>query len=211
MSKQRVVDAILEHKIVAILRLDEEDKIVPVAEALIEGGIRCIEVTTNTPGAFDALPSVAELHDDVFVGMGTVLDADMARAAVDAGASFIITPITDVSIVEVAHEEGVPIGMGAYTPTEMYRAHRHGSDFVKVFPAKYLEPGYLRAVKAPLPDLRLMPTGGVGPDNARTWLAHGAEALGVGSALTPSHAIAEERYDDLTQRAATLIETISKE
>lgn len=210
MSRSRAVDIILEHEVIAILRLEAEDDILPAAEALVAGGIRCLEVTSNTPGAFNAVSLLSDLHDDVLVGMGTILDADMARRAVDAGASFLLTPTTVLPVIGVGHERGVAVGIGAFTPTEMHRAHRHRADFVKVFPATVLDPGYLQAVTGPLPDLRLLPTGGIGPDNANAWLSHGGAALGVGSALTPSDAIEKGRYETLTERAQTLLATIKE-
>lgn len=211
MSRHRAVETIHRHKVIAILRLEHEDDIIPASDALVEGGIRCLEVTTNTPGAFDAVSSLRERYDDVIVGMGTVLNEDMAHQAVEAGAAFLLTPTTEIPVIKVGHEHGAAVGIGAFTPTEMHRAHRHGADFVKVFPAKVLDPAYLHAVKGPLPELQLLPTGGIGPDNAKTWLSHGGAALGVGSALTPSDAIADGAYDILTKRAETLLAAIGDE
>lgn len=211
MSRHRAVETIQKEKVIAILRLDHHDDIVPTADALVAGGIRCLEVTTNTPGAFDAVSTLTERYDDVIVGMGTVLNENMAHRAVQAGAAFLLTPTTEIPVIEVGHEHGAAVGIGAFTPTEMHRAHRCGADFVKVFPAKFLDPGYLQAVKGPLPELTLLPTGGIGPDNAKAWLSHGGSALGVGSALTPSDAIAEGAYDVLTERAQTLLAAVGDE
>jgi 2-dehydro-3-deoxyphosphogluconate aldolase/(4S)-4-hydroxy-2-oxoglutarate aldolase len=174
--------------------------------AIHAGGVRCIEVSLTTPGALEAIAEIRERLPEVEVGAGTVLTREELDSCVRVGARFIVTPVTLPELVAPAHAHGVPIVMGAFTPTEIYTAHEAGADLVKLFPAGSLEPGYLRAVRAPFPALRLVPTGGIDAGNAREWLAAGAVALGVGGSLTDAGAIAAGRLGELTESARRLLQ-----
>lgn len=201
--KQQVLDRILAEKLIAIVRLDDAEQIVPTVEAIRAGGISTIEVTIGTPQALQHIERYAS-HDEILIGVGSVTDAETARRAVLAGAKFIVTPVSKAPVIETALLYRVPIFSGAFTPGEIQQAYEWGADVIKVFPADALGVSYFKSIKAPLPHLPLMPTGGVTLDNARDWLDAGACALGIGSTLTDRRAIAEGNYEVVTQNARRL-------
>jgi 2-dehydro-3-deoxyphosphogluconate aldolase / (4S)-4-hydroxy-2-oxoglutarate aldolase len=173
--------AVVESGIVAILRAPTADYFAAVADVLADNGITAIEVTLTSAGALEALAGLRrQLPSSVAVGAGTVLTADDAKAAVDAGAEFLISPVFDADLVRAS---AVPFYPGTSTPTEMYAAHRAGAQLVKVFPAAGLGPQWLRNVRAPLPQINVMPTGGVKIEDIADWLFAGARAVGLGSPL----------------------------
>lgn len=208
MQRTDIVAAILRERVIGIVRLGDASRVLPVVEAIHAGGVECIEVSLTTPGALDAVRAIRETLPEVLIGAGTVCTPEQAAAAVRAGARFLVTPVTLPELVHLAHSLDVPVAMGAFTPTEIYTAHHAGADLVKLFPASSVDPGYVRAVRAPFPDLRLVPTGGVGVENAGEWLAAGAVALGIGGGLTRAAAIAAGRYDELTAYAARLMASL---
>ncbi len=175
----------LKHNpVIAIIRCHEPVDLVGVCLALFEGGLEAVEITAPTPGALEAVTRLRkQLGKGQFIGNGTVTCADDARRCLDAGAQFLVSPITDLPTIEVAQQAGVPILPGALTPTEIVAADRAGAAMVKVFPAEQLGPSYIKAVLAPLPHLRLVPTGGVRLHNIREWIDAGAAAVGVGNTL----------------------------
>jgi 2-dehydro-3-deoxyphosphogluconate aldolase/(4S)-4-hydroxy-2-oxoglutarate aldolase len=175
-----VAARIAERRVVAILRCDEP---ATVGTAVIEGGVDVVEVPMNVPGALDAISSLSALPG-ALVGAGTVMTAADARAALDAGARFLLSPVLRAEVVETAHAAGAAAVPGAFTPTEIDACMRAGADLVKLFPADRLTPADLRVLLAALPDARLLPTGGITAANAAEWLAAGAVAVGVGGALT---------------------------
>lgn len=182
--RARRLERLLDEQAVAVLRTDDPVRLPPVAEALLEGGISAIEVTMTVPNALSTIEEISELVGaEGIVGVGSVLDANATLEAAQAGAEFVVSPVFKREIVDTAHQQGVPAIPGALTPTEIQRAHEAGADVVKVFPASTMGTGYLGAVKAPLPHLRLCPTGGVTLDDAGDWLGAGAALVGVGSAL----------------------------
>lgn len=191
------------------MRLTASEVVVPTVEALHAGGVSAIEVTVGTPGALRHIKHYAD-HSSILIGVGSVIDAETARAAIEAGAKFVVTPVSRASVIETALRYQVPVFSGAFTPGEILQAVEWGADVVKVFPADALGISYFRAIKAPMPHLPLMPTGGVTLDNARDWLAAGACALGVGSALTHKKAIAEKNYEQITQNARQLLTNIAE-
>ena len=146
---------------------------------------------------------------DVLIGTGSVLDADTARRAIEAGARYVVSPVFEPEVVEEAHRQGVPAMPGAFTPTEILRAHQAGADIVKVFPAEVFGPAFIKGVLAPMPFLRLMPTGGVTPENAGDWIRAGAAAVGLGSALVDPQLVAAGQFDALTQRASRVAKGIA--
>ncbi len=189
----------------AVIRMQDADKLVRVAEAIADGGIPAIEVTMTVPGAIDMIKQVAdELGDDVLLGVGSVIDAETARKAVEAGACYVVSPIYKKAVVVATHAEGAVALPGAFTPTEIQSAYEAGAEFVKVFPASVLGMKFIKAVRAPLPHLKLVPTGGVSLDNAGDWLRAGAAMVGVGSALLDKDAIAAGDYHTLTENARRL-------
>jgi len=212
-SRQTITDHILEGGAVAVVRMDEAEHAVRVVEAIRAGGVTAIEVTMTTPGALDILGEVArrmEDDDEVIIGVGSVLDGDMVRRAYDAGARYAVSPIFKEEIVEAAHDRDIPAFPGAFTPTEIQRAHEAGANLIKVFPASTLGMDYFGAVLAPLPHLKLMPTGGVTLSNAGEWIQAGASAVAVGSALLDREAVAEGNFEQLTENARALRRSIEK-
>jgi 2-dehydro-3-deoxyphosphogluconate aldolase / (4S)-4-hydroxy-2-oxoglutarate aldolase len=208
-SHFEILKRLMEGKVVAVVRLDSGDQLVKVAEALNAGGISAIEFTIPTPGALDMIKqATAYFGDAVIMGAGTVLDPETARAAILAGAQFIVTPALNPKTIELCHRYGKPIIPGAMTPTEILTAWEAGADMVKVFPADSLGPAYLKAVLAPLPQVRLAPTGGISADNAAEYLKAGATALGVGGKLVDKSAVARGDWAVLTAEAQRLMEIV---
>jgi len=203
------LEQIFEHKIVAILRGCNPSNIVEISQALYEGGIRLLEITLNSPGALDAIQQVAsQFGDRMVIGAGTVLTVDEAKAAVTAGARFILSPSLDVELVRFTRDLGAVSVPGAFTATEILTAYRAGANIVKVFPAS-VGPAYLRDIRGPLPQIPLMPTGGVSMDNIRDFQKAGAVAFGVGSALVPaSQGVTVEELEALRKRAAGYVGVI---
>lgn len=208
-AKQQILNRILKEKVVAIVRLDVAERVRPTIEAIHAGGLAIIEVTMGTPGAIQHIEKYAQ-HESIRIGVGSVVDAEAARTAIFAGAKFLVTPVSKASIIEMALKHHVPVFSGAFTPGEILQAYEWGADVIKVFPADALGMSYFRAIKAPMPYLPLMPTGGVTLDNARDWLRAGACALGMGSALTDKKAIANGDYDQITENARRLRQNIAE-
>lgn len=176
-----VAERICARRVVAILRCAEPARI---GAQVIEGGVDVVEVPLGVPGALDAITSLSTSFPSALVGAGTVMSAADARAALDAGARFLLSPVLRPEVVDVAHAAGAAAVPGAFTPTEIDACMRAGADLVKLFPADRLTPADLRVLLAALPDARLLPTGGITAGNAAEWLAAGAVAVGVGGALT---------------------------
>lgn len=205
MSRIRTTEQLIESGVIAVIRMKEQDRVLRVAEALLKGGVRALEVTMTVPGALGCIEAISrELGEDALPGVGSVIDADTAHAAIDAGASYVLSPVFKREVIEAAHARDCPAVPGAFTPTEILEAHEAGADFVKVFPADILGMAFFKGVLAPLPFLRLIPTGGVSLTNAGDWIRSGAAAVGIGSALLDREAIASGDYDRLTEHARQL-------
>ncbi|HXU68648.1 MAG TPA: bifunctional 4-hydroxy-2-oxoglutarate aldolase/2-dehydro-3-deoxy-phosphogluconate aldolase [Polyangia bacterium] len=199
------VESIRTLGVVAVVRLDAVAQLGPVVDALAAGDVRAIEVTMTMPAALEGLTTLAATRDErSLVGAGSVLDAETARLAILAGARFIVAPVFRADVVEMCHRYDVVAMPGAYTPTEILTAWEAGADLIKVFPASALGPGYLKDLKGPMPQLRLVPTGGVTVENAGAFVAAGASALGVGGALVAREAIARGDFARLTEYARRL-------
>jgi 2-dehydro-3-deoxyphosphogluconate aldolase/(4S)-4-hydroxy-2-oxoglutarate aldolase len=204
-TRSGVVAAIAADRAVAVVRTDEPDKLIQIARALAAGGVVCFEVTMTVPNALEGIRAVtAELGGSILVGAGSVLSAAQAEAAVEAGARYVVSPVFKREIVETAHALGAAAMPGCFTPTEILLAHEAGADVAKVFPAGSLGPGFIKGVLAPMPHLKLMPTGGVSLSNATDWLRAGAVAVGAGSALVERAAIAAGDWGRLTANAQRL-------
>lgn len=209
-ARGRIVSAIEATGVVAIIRMKDTGRLEAVVDALARGGVRTLEITMTVPGAVDAIRSVSKsLPEGFLLGAGTVLDAATAHAVIDAGARFVVAPVLDAATIEACHAREIPIMPGCFTPTEMLHAWRLGADLIKVFPATSLGPGYLKDVRAPLPQLKLMPTGGVTPENAGDWIRAGAVALGIGSALVDNQAVSAGDYDRIERAARLAIANVS--
>jgi 2-dehydro-3-deoxyphosphogluconate aldolase/(4S)-4-hydroxy-2-oxoglutarate aldolase len=193
-------------RIVAILRRTDPEAAVATAEALLSGGITCLEVTCDSPGALDMIRAIADaLGERALVGAGTVLDRETAQAAIDAGAQFIVSPHVDADLIWSFALRGMPWIPGALTPTEILSAWRAGAVLVKLFPAAPLGPAYVKDLRGPLRDIPLLPTGGINLDNACDFVAAGAWGLGIGSSLVDARLVAERRFDELEERARRFV------
>ncbi len=202
------LQTILDSRIIAIVRLAQYDAAVDVARALRDGGIRAVEFTLTGGGANEAIARCRAALPELAIGVGTVLRADAAREAIDAGAQFVVTPTLRPDVIALCSAHGIPIACGALTPSEALMAHELGAELVKIFPARALGPSYIADMLAPLPMLRLVPTGGIGAANARAYLAAGAVAVGVGGSLVSADAVAERRWDAITAQARALVDAI---
>ena len=200
---------ILESKIVAIIRGANPNDVLKIANALREGGVRALEITMNSSKALSVIEEVAgKIGDEVMVGAGTVLDAQTARAAISAGAKFIISPTLDINTIKTARRYGAVSIPGAYTPTEVLKAYSHGGDIIKVFPAS--NAGYIKDIRGPLPQIPLMPTGGVNLDNIQQFYKAGAVAFGIASALVDTkQEITDDYLQKLTEKASQFVRAVS--
>jgi 2-dehydro-3-deoxyphosphogluconate aldolase / (4S)-4-hydroxy-2-oxoglutarate aldolase len=195
---------------VAVIRMKEPEKLRAVADALADGGVRALEVTMTVPRALAMIEELApRLPAGFLLGAGTVLDAETARLAILAGASFVVSPVFRPEVITTCHRYDVAVMPGCYTPTEILAAWDAGADVVKVFPATSLGPGFFRDVRGPLPQVKLMPTGGVSLDNAGDWIRAGAVAVGVGTALLDTKAIASGDYGVITANARRLVASVA--
>jgi 2-dehydro-3-deoxyphosphogluconate aldolase/(4S)-4-hydroxy-2-oxoglutarate aldolase len=201
---------ILEGKIVAIIRGAKPDDVLKIIDALFKGGIRIIEITLNSPNALAVIKEVArEVGDKILIGAGTVLDAETARAALLAGAKFIISPSLNVEIIKMTKSYGAVSIPGAFTPTEIVTAYTNGADIIKVFPAS-IGVQYFKDLRGPLPQIPLMPTGGINLENINEFQKTGAVAFGIGSALVDTkHEITKEYLQQLTLKAHKYVETVN--
>jgi 2-dehydro-3-deoxyphosphogluconate aldolase/(4S)-4-hydroxy-2-oxoglutarate aldolase len=205
-----IVAAIERSGVVAVIRLQDASKLSSVVDALAAGGVRALEVTMTVPGAIRLIEEIAPSIPGEFVlGAGTVLDPETARLAILAGARFIVGPVLNPAVIALGHRYDVAVIPGCFTPTEILTAWEAGADVVKIFPATSLGPGFFRDIHGPLPQVRLMPTGGVTLENAGEWIAAGAVAIGVGTALVDRAAIAAGDYAAITARSARFVETVA--
>jgi 2-dehydro-3-deoxyphosphogluconate aldolase/(4S)-4-hydroxy-2-oxoglutarate aldolase len=211
MKRQEIVNSLIKASAVAVVRLTDPTKLMKVSEAIYAGGVSAIEITMTVPNAIKMIEEASKvLGSYMQVGVGSVLDSDTAQKAIDAGAKYVVSPIFKKEIIETAHKNNIPAMPGAFTPTEILTAYEAGADIVKVFPADVVGMAFFKGILAPMPHLKLMPTGGVSLTNAGDWLKAGACAVGVGTALLDKKAIATEDYKTLTANAKILMESINK-
>lgn len=207
--RQAVTAAIEDAAVVAVIRIQDAERLRQVVDAVAEGGVRAIEITMTVPGATESIRALSRsIPSGVLLGAGTVIDADTAARVVDAGACFVVSPVLRPALVEACHRLDVAAMPGCFSPTEILTAWEAGADIVKVFPATVLGPGFFADVRAPLPQVKLMPTGGVTLDNAGDWIRAGAVAVGVGTALLDRAAIAAGRYGVLRDNAARIVASV---
>jgi 2-dehydro-3-deoxyphosphogluconate aldolase / (4S)-4-hydroxy-2-oxoglutarate aldolase len=196
--------------VVAVIRLKDPAKLRATVDAMSEGGVRALEVTMTVPRAVEMIRELApSLPEGFLLGAGTVTDVETARQVIDAGASFVVSPVFRPDVIAVCHEHDVPAMPGCFSPTEIFTAHQCGADVVKIFPATALGPQFIRDVRAPLPQVKLMPTGGVTLDNAGDWIRAGAVAVGVGSALVDAKAIEAGQFDVITANARRVVASVA--
>jgi len=204
-----VVREIESTGLVAIIRASGSEELIGVVNALRKGGVTCIEVTMTTPNALEVIRAARDaVGDSAAIGVGTVLDAETARDAMLAGAQFVVAPITDPDTIKLCKQRNVPVMPGALSPTEIVRAWRAGADMVKVFPTSTLGPQFIKDIRGPLPDVKLVPTGGVNLDTAADFIRAGAAALGVGSALVTKEAMKNRDFDALETTAAEFLKRV---
>jgi len=209
MNKTERLKLVTDTGIIAIMRAETSEQLIAAAEAIWRGGVRAIEVTMTTPGALQVIAAAsARLGGDVLFGAGTVLDAETAQAAIGAGAGLIVSPTLDVDVIRLCNRYGVVTVPGCYTPTEMLAACNAGADLIKLFPAEVGGPAMLRAIRVPLPQLRIVPVGGVTLDNAAEYMRSGAAALGIGSALINRALLDAGDLAELTRRAAAFVAAV---
>jgi len=208
-DREAIIRRLLEPGIIAIVRSQRPVAIAPLAEALLAGGVTALEITLTTPNALEALTEASQSSGGrAVVGVGSVVDRTACEAALAAGAAFIVSPICRPELVPVAHGAAVPVMLGAYTPTEAQTAHEAGADFVKIFPADGLGPAYLKALRAPLPHLQLVPTGGVDLQTLAAFVKAGCPAVGVGSSLVSADILAGQKWTELTALARRFVEAM---
>jgi 2-dehydro-3-deoxyphosphogluconate aldolase / (4S)-4-hydroxy-2-oxoglutarate aldolase len=210
MTRADVTAAIESMGVVAVIRMKDPAKLRAVVDALAEGGVRALEVTMTVPGAVELIRGLAPTMPPGFIlGAGTVVDAKTALAVIDAGARFIVSPVFRPAVIEACHQHDIPAMPGCFSPTEILDAHDAGADVIKVFPATMLGPQFLKDIRAPLPQVKLMPTGGVTLDNAGDWIRAGAVAVGVGSALVDTKAIDVGRFEVIAANARKVLANVA--
>jgi len=208
MNKDEVISQITKGGVIPVIRASSKEEALAVIEAIVAGGITTLEVTMTVPGAVELIAQLAN-RDDLLIGAGSVLDPETARECIDAGALFIVSPATNFDTILYCNETETVVMPGALTPTEIANAWDAGADFVKVFPADSMGGAkYLRSLKAPLPQIKLIPTGGVNQQTAADFIKSGAEAIGVGADLCDLSAIREGRATDITTAAKKYLEIV---
>lgn len=211
MSKTEAMRIIEESGVIAIMRATSSDQLLQAADAIREGGVRAIEVTMTTPGALEVIAEARKRYGaEVLFGAGTVLDPETGRAAILSGAQFMVAPTLNLGLIELCRRYSIPVMPGAYTPTEALTAWQAGADIVKIFPADVGGPAYLKAIRAPLPQLKLCPVGGVDLDTSAEFIQSGAACLGVGSALINQKLLDSSDFAELTRRAVRFREEVEK-
>ncbi len=209
MNKPEILDRILNPGIVAIIRADSSEQLIDAAAALYEGGVTGMEVTMTTPNALGVIAEVRKkFGDKVLIGVGSVLDTETARMAILAGAEFVVTPVTRPEVIQLCNRYAKPIASGAYTPSECLTAHESGADFVKLFPADQLGPTYIKNILAPMPMLRVIPTGGVTVATAASFIHAGCVALAAGSSLVSKDVLKSRDWKKLSQTASEFVAAV---
>lgn len=203
MSKETTLHRLHDLGLVAVIRGPSPELTVRMVEALVAGGVCGIEITYTTPNATEVVRALDRaLGERILLGMGTLTDPAQAAEAQDAGARYLVSPITDEALGRAMVATGLPVMIGALTPTEVWRAHQLGADVVKLFPGSAVGPDYVKALHGPFPDIKIMPTGGVDEHNLADWFRAGVWAVGAGSQLSPAQPAKEGRFDEITAVAA---------
>jgi 2-dehydro-3-deoxyphosphogluconate aldolase/(4S)-4-hydroxy-2-oxoglutarate aldolase len=209
MEKWNNLKRLTDSGLVAVIRRPPADKIDRIAEALVDGGVGALEITVDTPGVFDMIRKIkAVFGKKVLVGAGTVLDAETAKIAIDAGSDFIFSPIFDEATITLTNRYGKISIPGVMTPTEIVKAYQAGADVMKIFPGRSLGVDYIKELRGPLSHIPMMPTGGVDLDNVGQFIKNGAVAVGVGGSLIDKKAVAEDRFDIVRETARKFAEAI---
>jgi 2-dehydro-3-deoxyphosphogluconate aldolase / (4S)-4-hydroxy-2-oxoglutarate aldolase len=208
-SRSATIGRLIEPGIIAVIRAAQPEPVLPACEALVAGGVIALEITLTTPQALALIEQARRrFGGDAVVGAGSVISGGAAREALEAGAQFIVSPICKAEISAAAHAAGCPVMLGAFTPTEAQSAHEAGADFIKIFPAETLGPAYIKSLRAPLPHLRIVPTGGVDLPNVKDFIKAGCAALGAGSSLVSPALLRDGNWAELTRLAEAFVQAI---
>jgi len=212
MEKREVFNRMISEGLVPVIRVSSAQEAIDVADAIKEGGVTLIEITMSVPGAIETIKELTRKYkDEIIMGAGTILDPETGRAALLAGAQFIVTPTLNLDVIQLAHRYSAVVVPGAMTPTEILTAWNAGADMVKVFPAAQLGgPEYLKALRGPLPQILLVPTGGVNLQNAGAFIKAGAAALGVGGELVDKKAVKEKKFNIITENTRAFLKVIKE-
>jgi len=211
MNKTEKLELIHETGLIAIMRAQSSDQLIAAADAIREGGVKVIEVTMTTPGALDVIAEATKRYgQEILFGAGTVLDAETARSAILAGAGYIVAPTLNLEMIALCNRYSIPVVPGCFTPSEMLTAWEAGADMIKLFPASLGGPSLIKAILAPLPQLEIVPVGGVNMETAAEFIKNGAAALGVGSALISQALLDANDTEELTRRAKAFIQEVKK-
>ena len=211
LSKSEKLDLVRQTKIIAIMRAKQSSQMLQAAEAIQAGGVRVIEVTMTTPGALELITEATQQFGDaVLFGAGSVLDAETARLAILAGAGFIVAPTLSLPVIQMCNRYSIPVMPGCYTPTECLAAWEAGADMIKLFPADVGGPDFVKAILAPMPQLEIVPVGGVTVDNVDEFIKKGATAVGVGSSLINQTLVEQGDFAELTRRARAFMTAVER-
>ncbi len=202
-NMKTTIDAIVESGVISIVRTKHTEDLLSVIKAIGKGGLPVIEVTSNTPGYLNIIKEVKSTMPEISIGAGTITTQKQAEEAIESGAQYLVTPITSKTIVEVAQHYKIPVVMGAFTPTEIHQSIQYGADFIKLFPAEFMSPSYLKAVSATCDKARFVPTGGISPSNMKDWFLAGAVAFGIGSSIVDQKMIEMKNFDGIERLAKT--------
>lgn len=208
--KARYLGEIIKSGVVGVIRANSAEELMNITLALSKGGVKALEITMTSPGALETIKAVtSELGDGAIIGVGSVLDSETARAAILAGAQFVVSPVFRPEIVELCRRYDKICIPGAFTPTEILSAWEAGADVVKIFPATKLGPGYIKDLKGPLPQIKVTPTGGVNLENTADFIKAGAEFVGVGGAMVDKTLVAQKKWDELSELAAKFVQAVA--
>ncbi|MBM3890941.1 MAG: bifunctional 4-hydroxy-2-oxoglutarate aldolase/2-dehydro-3-deoxy-phosphogluconate aldolase [Verrucomicrobia bacterium] len=210
-TRSQTLQRLLNPGVIAVIRADSSAQLINVADALVQGGAPTMEVTMTTPNALQVISDVrAKFGDAICIGVGTVLDTETARAAILAGAEYVVTPTLNIEVIKLCRRYAKPIIAGAYTPTEALTAWEAGADFIKIFPADQLGPAYIKAIKAPLPQLEIIPTGGVDLNTAGEFIKAGCAAVAAGSSFVSKEILKSQDWPKLIETAKKFVEVIAR-
>jgi len=212
MEKREIFNRMIDEGVIPVVRVSSAQEAMDVSDAIKEGGVSLIEITMSVQGAIDVIKELTRKYkDEIIMGAGTILDPETGRAALLAGAQFIVSPTLNLDLIHLAHRYSAVVIPGAMTPTEILSAWNAGADMVKVFPAAQLGgPEYLKALKGPLPQILLVPTGGVNLQNAAAFIKAGATALGVGGELVDKTAVKEKKFNVITENTRAFLKVVKE-